>query len=113
MSFATQVRKTLFEEQGMGVRVVSVPCLELFEAQDEAYRAGVLSLGKPVIRCVHRGRCDEGLAGGFRARGAHLWRGSFRASAPGPALYDFFGLDAVAIAGKIKSYIDKNTAHEV
>ena len=111
VSLATQVRKTL-EEQGMGVRVVSVPCLELFEAQDEAYRAGVLSLGKPVIRVSIEAGATKGWRAVLGPEALTFGVDRFGASAPGPALYDFFGLDAVTIAGKIKSYIDKNTAHE-
>jgi transketolase len=37
------------KEQGIKARVVSAPCLEIFDAQDQEYRLSVLPDGAPVM----------------------------------------------------------------
>ncbi|MGB1236407.1 MAG: transketolase, partial [Planktomarina sp.] len=53
VSTAMEARETL-QAQGIGTRVVSMPCWELFEAQDESYRRKVLPAG-PVRVAVEAG----------------------------------------------------------
>jgi transketolase len=37
------------KEQGIKARVVSAPCLEIFDAQDQEYRLSVLPDGAPIM----------------------------------------------------------------
>ena len=47
VSLAIKARDIL-QEKGIGTRVVSMPCMELFAAQDERYRRSVLPAGSAV-----------------------------------------------------------------
>ncbi len=40
--------RDILQDAGIGTRVVSMPCMELFAEQDEAYRRRVLPAGPPV-----------------------------------------------------------------
>ncbi|MFD4248800.1 transketolase [Amycolatopsis thermoflava] len=54
VQLAVEARKTL-EADGVPTRVVSVPCVEWFEAQDEAYRESVLPSGVKARVSVEAG----------------------------------------------------------
>ena len=76
--------------KGVAVRVVSMPCCDLFDRQDKAWKASVLPAGVPRI-AIEAGHPDPwrkyvGLEGDV------LGIPSFGASAPAPALYELFGL---------------------
>jgi transketolase len=89
------------EGQGIGAEVVSMPCWELFEAQDGAYRAEVLPEG-PLRVSIEAGSTfgweryvgREGLAIGLDA---------FGASAPAKDLFAHFGFTVDAIVPRILS----------
>ena len=78
--------------EGIGVRVVSLPSWDLFEAQDQAYRDEVLP---PQVTA--RVAVEEGVSFGWEryvgTTGAILGVNSFGASAPGPQVEAFFGFD--------------------
>lgn len=91
----------LLEADGVATRVVSMPCMEHFAAQDAAYRDGVLP-------SACRARVSVEAASTF---GWHRWVGElgetigmegFGASAPAGALYKHFGLtpDRIADTGR-------------
>ncbi|WP_088311059.1 transketolase [Novosphingobium sp. B 225] len=89
------------EVAGIGADVVSMPCTELFDAQDAAYRADVLpadalkvSIEAGVTHGWERYVGSDGLCCGID---------SFGASAPADQLYKYFGLTADAIVPKIKA----------
>src|SRR5699024_8130516 len=74
------------QKQGIGTRVVSMPCMELFAQQDESYRKRVLPAG-PVrvgIEAAARQGWDRWLLGerGREAKAAFIGMDSFGASAP-------------------------------
>ena len=76
--------------KGVAVRVVSMPCCDLFDRQDKAWKASVLPAGVPRI-AIEAGHPDPwrkyvGLEGDV------LGIPTFGASAPAPALYELFGL---------------------
>jgi transketolase len=87
-------------DAGIGVRVVSAPCLELFAAQDGAYRTEVLggALPKVAVEAAVRYGWDAwiGPDGGF------VGMGGFGASAPAEALYQHFGITAEAVVDAVK-----------
>ncbi len=91
----------LLEEQGHGADVVSMPCTELFDAQDAAYRADLLPHDALIVSI------EAGTTFGWeRYTGRDGFRfgvDSFGASAPIDDLYQHFGLTADQIAPKILS----------
>ena len=48
VSLGSAIQEKLAEE-GIAVRLVSMPCTERFDAQDAAYRESVLPAGLPVL----------------------------------------------------------------
>jgi len=84
------------------VRVVSLPCWELFEQQSLEYRKSVFGAKAPVLS-VEAGA----ITGWERYAHAHVGMTSFGESAPGPALQKHFGFrveDIVAKAGKVHAW---------
>ena len=86
----------LLRQQGRQVRLVSMPCVELFQAQDGAWRVAVLPPGVPRVSIeagvtwLWRGLVgDSGLALGIDR---------FGESAPAAELYAFFRLTPADVA---------------
>ncbi|WP_093251598.1 transketolase [Rubrimonas cliftonensis] len=101
--------KALLEAEGIGARVVSMPCWELFEAQPEAYRKRVLPRG-PVrvgVEAAMRQGWDRWLCGegGDARKTGFVGMEGFGASAPYKELYAHFGITAEAVASKAKSLL--------
>ncbi len=97
------------QADGIGTRVVSMPCWELFEAQDEAYRRKVLPAG-PVrvgIEAASRFGWDRWLLGerGKEAKAAFVGMDGFGASAPAETLYEKFGITAENVVAKAKGLL--------
>jgi transketolase len=92
--------------QGVGARVVSMPCVEWFTAQDASYRAEVLP---PQVRarvCV-----EAGVAQGWREfagdAGEYVSLEHFGASADYHDLYEHFGLTAENVVTAAMSSLAK------
>ncbi|SDW97129.1 transketolase [Roseicitreum antarcticum] len=101
--------RDLLEASGIGTRVVSMPCWELFEAQPETYRRRVLPAG-PVRVAVEAGvrfGWDQWLFGerGRRDKGDFVGMPHFGASGPAPELYEKFGITAQAVADKVRALL--------
>jgi len=101
--------RALLEAEGIGTRVVSMPCWEIFEAQDEATRRRVLPAG-PVRVAVEAAigfGWDRWLDGerGRRGKSGFVGMDGFGASAPAGDLYEHFGITAEAVAAKVKSLL--------
>nr|WP_246531637.1 MULTISPECIES: transketolase [Pseudohalocynthiibacter] len=101
--------RDLLQAEGIGTRVVSMPCMELFEAQEERYRKRVLP-GGPVRVAVEAGvqmGWDKWLTGerGKNNKAGFVGMDSFGASAPAEVLYEKFGITAEAVAEKVKSLL--------
>ena len=98
--------RDLLQQDGIGTRVVSMPCWELFEAQDESYRKRVLPAG-PVRVAVEAGArmgWDRWLCGERAPRGKSAFVGmdGFGASAPAEVLYEHFGITARGVAKAVR-----------
>lgn len=101
--------RDLLEAEGIGTRVVSVPSMELFAQQDEAYRKKVLPAGpvRVAIEAGVRQGWDRFLLGerGRDGKADFVGMSSFGASAPYDRLYKEFGITAEAAAAKAKALL--------
>ena len=101
--------RALLEAEGIGTRVVSMPSMELFAAQPEAYRRKVLPAGpvRVAVEAAVRQPWDRWLLGerGSEKKAAFVGMTGFGASAPAERLYAEFGITAEAIAAKVKALI--------
>ena len=101
--------RDLLEAEGIGTRVVSMPCWELFEEQDETYRRRVLPAGpvRVAVEAAIRFGWDRWLfgQGGKREKSGFVGMHDFGASAPAEVLYEQFGITAQAVADKVKSLL--------
>ncbi|MEM9344274.1 MAG: transketolase [Pseudomonadota bacterium] len=108
VSLAMAAREAL-QADGIGTRVVSMPCMELFEAQDEKYRRRVLPAGpvRVAIEAGIRQGWDRWLLGerGREAKAAFVGMSGFGASGPGGALYEHFGITAGATVEAAKALL--------
>ncbi|MDQ2095225.1 transketolase [Rhodalgimonas zhirmunskyi] len=101
--------RDLLQAEGIGTRVVSMPCWELFEDQDEAYRRRVLPAGPVRVAVEAAGRTgwDRWLSGerGKWNKAGFVGMDGFGASAPAGTLYEKFGITAEAVAEKVKALL--------
>ena len=108
VAVAMDAREAL-EADGVPTRVVSVPSMELFAAQDEAYRAEVLPAGpvRVAVEAAARMPWDRWLLGqgGDEAKAGFVGMDTFGASAPAPVLYEKYGITAEAVAAKVKALL--------
>jgi transketolase len=92
------------KKEGINVRVVSMPCTSLFDAQDAAYRAAVLPPGIPRVAI------EAGVTDGWRKytgaidshTGAVVGIDRFGESAPAGALFKFFGFTVENVVSVVK-----------
>jgi transketolase len=97
---ALKAAETL-EAEGVPTRVVSVPCFELFEQQDAAYRASVI--GRGTVRVAVEAAIKQGWERFIGEDGAFIGMTGFGASAPAEVLYDKFGITADAVVAAVKA----------
>jgi transketolase len=108
---ALEARKVL-QEGGVGTRVVSMPCMELFAEQKESYRKRVLPGGSNVrigIEAGVRQGWDRWLLGerGREAKSDFIGMNSFGASAPAETLFEHFGITTNAVVERVKALLEK------
>jgi len=99
LQFALQAQKLLAAE-GLPVRVVSMPCTNVFDRQSAAYRDQVLPPGLPAV-AVEAAHPDfwrkyVGRDGGV------VGIASFGESAPAADLYKHFGITAEHVAAEVR-----------
>ena len=101
--------RDLLQANGIGTRVVSMPCMELFAAQDAAYRKRILPGGavRVGIEAAVRQGWDHWLYGerGRFGKGDFVGMHSFGASAPAKVLYEKFGITAQAVVEKVTALL--------
>ncbi len=93
--------RELLQAEGIGTRVVSTPCWELFETQPASYRAEVIG-GSPVRIAIEAG-VRLGWERFIGEDGAFIGMSGFGASAPYERLYKEFGITAEAVASEAKA----------
>lgn len=104
VQLATAVAETLNHE-GRRARVVSMPCAEVFDAQDASYRQAVLPVG------VRKRLAIEALHGDYWYKyvgldGKVIGMSSFGASAPGPELMAHFGFSIDNVLASARALLD-------
>ena len=82
--------------------VVSMPCWELFEQQDEAYKRTVLGTAP---RVAVEAACREGWDRYLAPKGSFVGMTGFGASAPVEALYKHFNITPEAVAAAAKALL--------
>ena len=92
------------DSEGVGVRVVSLPCWELFGAQDADYRDSVLLTGVPRVAV------EAGATLGWEryvGDGPVVGVDRFGASAPGDELARRLGLTEEAVCDAVRSVVGR------
>lgn len=102
--------RTRLQEKGIGTRVVSMPCMELFAEQDESYRRRVLLSGREVRVAVEAGvrqGWDRWLIGerGREAKTDFIGMSGFGASAPAQKLFEHFGITTDRIVERVEALL--------
>jgi transketolase len=105
VSLAIKVAEKM-EKKGFGVRVVSVPCREIYLSQDPIYRAKVIPENVPTLAI------ELGVGTGWHAINPGGFVGvydlnRFGASGPGPKVAEHLGFTVEAIEKRIQSMIKK------
>ncbi len=80
----------LLKDKGVSAKVISVPSLETFEAQDQDYRASVI--GTPKARVAIEAGIGLSWVKLLGEKGRFVGMHSFGASAPAEQLYEYFGI---------------------
>lgn len=103
VALALDVAQAL-EARGTGADVISMPCAELFDAQDASYRAELLPRDALIVSI------EAGVTLGWERYtgidGINFGINRFGASAPAEALYDYFGLTVEKIVPQIISKLE-------
>ena len=103
VSLATQAAEQL-SEQGKKIRVVSMPCTSIFEAQDEAYRESVLPAAVSKRLVIEAGVTDGwGKYVGFEGKVIGINR--FGESAPAGELFKEFGFSVDNVVATAKTLL--------
>jgi len=76
--------------EGIGTRVVSVPCFELFEEQDDKYKQSLIC--NDSVKVAVEAACKQGWERFIGFDGAFIGMNSFGDSAPADELYKHFGI---------------------
>lgn len=88
----------VLEQQGASVRVVSMPCWELFERQEQSYRDEVLPRGVPKV-AIEAG-IRQGWDRWIGSDGGFITLDRFGASAPYPTLYEKLGISEARVVAE-------------
>lgn len=99
VAIALEARAQL-QKEGVPTAVVSMPCWELFDAQDEAYRAEVLGPGtlRVGVEAAVRLGWDKYLGD----KGGFVGMSGFGASGPVDTLFEHFGITPAGVVAEVK-----------
>jgi len=97
--------RDLLQADGIGTRVVTMPCWALFEEQDETYRERILGPG--TVKVGIEAASPFGWDRYIGSDGAFVGMHSFGASAPAKDLFKHFGITPEAAAEAAKAALKK------
>ena len=108
VSVAARAREEL-ESEGIGTRLISMPCWEMFQRQDPRYRSRILPRGpiRVAVEAAAPFGWDRWLSGqgGSERKSGFVGVEGFGASAPGSHLFEHFGVTAESVVSKVKSLL--------
>lgn len=90
----------VLEKKGISTRIVSMPCLELFQEQTPEYRRSVLGEGKRRLAVIEAAS-SQSWGKLLGPDGIYLCIDTFGASAPAPQLFDKYNLTVKKIVDTI------------
>ncbi|MBC8241006.1 MAG: transketolase, partial [Alphaproteobacteria bacterium] len=93
--------RNLLQSAGVATRIVSMPCWELFEAQDDDYRQA--TLGPGTVRIGIEAAVAMGWDRYLGPDGGFVGMTGFGASAPAKDLFKHFGITAEAVVELAKA----------
>jgi transketolase len=96
--------KEELKAQGVDARVISMPCIELFEKQSQKYKESVIPQGTPVFGLT--AGLPSTLYSVVGANGMIYGLNRFGASAPYKVLDEKFGFTTPNILEKVKQFIN-------
>ena len=106
LQFAVEAKREL-DALGVAARVVSMPCVEWFEEQEQSYKDSVLD---PNVK--NRISIEAGLTSGWREivgdKGISIGINHYGASADYKTLFKEFGITTAAVVNAAKDLIGKN-----
>jgi transketolase len=110
VSLVLEAGRKIAAENGTGVRVVSMPCWELFEEQPDSYRDDVLP---PDVRA--RLSVEAGVAQGWERwvgpDGDSVALDRFGASAPGPTVMEKLGYNVDNVVARATAVLERMKQH--
>ena len=92
----------LLADKGVAARVVSVPCLDLFEQQPETYRKSIT--GDAPVKIGIEAAVRQGWDAIIGSDGLFVGMTGFGASAPYKKLYEHFGITAENVVAKVLAH---------
>lgn len=93
----------VMEAKGVPTRVVSMPCMELFDAQDDAYKASVLPAG--VKKLAVEAAIAMPWYKYIQGEGDVLTIETFGASAPAPQVFEMMGITVEGVVAKAEALL--------
>ena len=103
VSLAVEAKKELIAD-GIDVRVVSMPCMDVFEEQPDEYKAQILP-DNVRARVGVEALADFGWGKYIGLDGKFVGMKGFGASAPGGQLFEYFGITKDAVVEAVKEVI--------
>ncbi len=99
----------LLEQDGIGTRVVSAPCLDRFAEQDDDYRESVLPRAVRA-RVSVEAATPLGWSTWIGEDGEAIGMTTFGSSAPQPDLYEHFGFTPEKVAERARGVLERTSA---
>ena len=103
VSLAVEAKKELIAD-GIDVRVVSMPCMDVFEEQPDEYKAQILP-DNVRARVGVEALADFGWGKYIGLDGKFVGMKGFGASAPGGQLFEYFGITKDAVVEAVKEVV--------
>lgn len=92
--------RAMLQAEGIPTAVVSMPCWELFEQQDEAYRRQVI--GRGTVRVAVEAAVRQGWERYIGEDGGFVGMSSFGASGSAEELFEHFGITPARVAAEVR-----------
>ncbi|NRA73507.1 MAG: transketolase [Rickettsiales bacterium] len=91
--------QNILHEQKIGTRVISVPCMELLEKQEEDYKKELF--GNTTVKIVIEAALQAGWERYLDKDGIFIGMSNFGASAPCKDLYEFFNINSKTVVSSV------------